>query len=249
MEVAMRRMAATVAGFALLYVAYSQTQTPSPTYHSASRPGQLELSFWVNHHGLEQFDVRGEVGFGDMARILLRRRSNAEWIRPLRDRFLFQTTDFKQLRAPDVFRVKCSEGRADWIAKPERFIAATGQTINIPLIVENGEGTTTQIRAEISGIPDSGFSAALGPGTTSGYFLKQIEHVPGSRPRKLSVTCGDSSIAADVHLDVRPLAKLHVRLIDESGGDTSARVYLTGSDGLAYVPNGLISRIAAMPAE
>ena len=42
-----------------------------------SKPGQEELTFWVNHNGLEQLDVLGEVGFGDMARILMRRRSNA----------------------------------------------------------------------------------------------------------------------------------------------------------------------------
>ena len=37
---------------------------------SMSRPGQEDLSFWVNHNGLLQFDVEGEVGFGDMARVL-----------------------------------------------------------------------------------------------------------------------------------------------------------------------------------
>ena len=46
-----------------------------------SRPGQEDLTFWVNHNGLEQLDAIGEAGFGDMARILMRRRSNAEAFR------------------------------------------------------------------------------------------------------------------------------------------------------------------------
>ena len=58
-----------------------------------SRPGQEDLSFWVNHNGLLQFDVEGEVGFGDMARVLLRRRANAATIRDLRDRFTFRVQD------------------------------------------------------------------------------------------------------------------------------------------------------------
>jgi hypothetical protein len=33
----------------------------------------LLLTFWVNHDGLEQLDILGEVGFGDMARVLMRR--------------------------------------------------------------------------------------------------------------------------------------------------------------------------------
>src|SRR6266404_6109950 len=58
-----------------------------------SRPGQEDLTFWVNHNGLEQLDAIGEVGFGDMARILMRRRSNADAFRKLRDRFTFPVRD------------------------------------------------------------------------------------------------------------------------------------------------------------
>src|SRR5262245_45961603 len=54
---------------------------------SLSRPGQDELTFWVNHNGLAELDVEGEVGFGDMARMLMRRRSNADRMRAMRDRF------------------------------------------------------------------------------------------------------------------------------------------------------------------
>ena len=51
------------------------------------RSGQQGLTFWLNRIGREQFDVEGEVGFSDMAHILLRRRENSGPIRPLRTRF------------------------------------------------------------------------------------------------------------------------------------------------------------------
>src|SRR5438034_3218439 len=77
---------------------------------SMSRPDQEDLSFWVNHNGLLQFEVEGEVGFGDMARVLLRRRSNATIIRDLRDRFTFRVQDPTALQTPDVFQAEFANG-------------------------------------------------------------------------------------------------------------------------------------------
>src|SRR5581483_2921834 len=244
-----RRIAGIVTAFGLLYVSSSKTEPPSQTFHSASLPGLLDLSFWVNRNGLKEFDVRGKVGFGDMARILLRRRSNAESIRPVRDRFLFRTTDFRELHAPDVFRVKRSGEHLEWVSKPERLVAAAGRIINIPLIVENGPGKAASLEAEISGAAESGFSTTLESDLASGYFLRDIARVPGSYVRRLVVKSGGASLTADVTMDVRPLAKMHVKLVDESDAAAAARIYVTGSDGLAYAPEGAISRIAAMPGD
>lgn len=67
------------AGFlALLVSAIARApRLPAQAGIPYSKPGQEELTFWVNHNGLEQLDALGEVGFGDMARILMRRRSIA----------------------------------------------------------------------------------------------------------------------------------------------------------------------------
>src|SRR5438876_12317843 len=90
-----------------------------------SRPGQEDLSFWVNHNGLLQFDVEGEVGFGDMARILLRRRANGEQIRELRDRFTFRVQDPAALLTSELFRVECAKRCTTAEAKPERKARST----------------------------------------------------------------------------------------------------------------------------
>ena len=70
---------------------------------SMSRPGQDDLTFWANHNGLAELDVHGEVGFGDMARILMRRRSNSERMRAMRDRFTFKVQEMAALDTPDLF--------------------------------------------------------------------------------------------------------------------------------------------------
>src|SRR5262245_23444966 len=64
---------------------------------SMSLPGQEDLTFWVNHNGLSELDAQGEAGFGDMARILMRRRSNSERMRALRDRFTFKVREMAAL--------------------------------------------------------------------------------------------------------------------------------------------------------
>src|SRR5262245_39424681 len=81
------------AGFAaLLAAAWMRHPNPALAGQAAvalSKYGQENITFWCNHSGLEQLDVEGEVGFGDLARILLRRRSNVEQIRRLRFLFTF----------------------------------------------------------------------------------------------------------------------------------------------------------------
>src|SRR2546423_14843037 len=71
---------------------------------SMSRPGQEDISFWITHNGMLQYDVEGETGFGDLARILLRRRANAEQIRELRDRFTFRVQQPGAIHTPNAFR-------------------------------------------------------------------------------------------------------------------------------------------------
>jgi hypothetical protein len=71
---------------------------------SWSKPGHEDLTFWVNHNGLEQVDVEGDLGFGDWARLLMRRRSNAASIRAIRDRFVFRVREFGKLETLDLLR-------------------------------------------------------------------------------------------------------------------------------------------------
>src|SRR5262249_27298482 len=111
-----------------------------------SRPGQEDLTFWVNHNGLEQLDVIGEVGFGDMARILMRRRANADTFRKLRDRFTFPVREMNTIQTPDAFRADINATGLTWQNRPERFVIAAGHTFNLPIIVMNS-GSPTNLQA------------------------------------------------------------------------------------------------------
>ncbi len=218
------RLAAAAA--ALLVV--SLVRIPAPAGGQAavswSRPGQEDLSFWVNHNGLVEVDVEGEVGFGDMARLLMRRRSNQEKMRALRDRFVFRARDFEAIDTADVVRGEVSGGRMSWRgAGPPRVIAA-GRIHNLPVIVVDRDRKTS-----------------------AGYFVKVVEPRPGKLTRRFTVAPWKEEFT--VGFEARAIGKLRVNLVDERGRPAAARVYLTGSDGLGYAPNGTISRFTAESAE
>ncbi|MBK5291666.1 MAG: CehA/McbA family metallohydrolase [Acidobacteriia bacterium] len=173
---------------------------------SLSRAGHEDLTFWVNHNGLDQIDVEGEIGFGDMARLLMRRRSNAARMQALRDRFVFKVREFDKLDAPDLLRP----------GNPP-YVIAQNRIFNL-LSVRAGKGVAYKV-----------FETQ--PGTGSGAMVKRTFD------------------GVEAAFDVRPLARLRVKIVDENGKPAAARLYLTAADGLAYAPRGAISRFAALPAE
>lgn len=104
-----------------------------------SKPGHEDYTFWINHAGLEELDFEGEAGFGDLARVLMRRRSNAPLLRNLRDRFVFRSREIGTLSTPDLLR----EGNT--------YIAAAGRVLTIPAI-RNGRGHLFRLREPNPGV-------------------------------------------------------------------------------------------------
>jgi hypothetical protein len=246
---------ALVLAFLMLLVLAAVTRRETAAGQGAvplSRPGQEDLSFWVNHNGLLQFDVEGEVGFGDMARILLRRRANGEQIRELRDRFTFRVQDPAALLTSELFRAEFANGALAWRNAPQtRFVAASSRTSNIPVIVVNRDQKELALEAFYKGVSmESLVRKIIVPaGSTTPLFLRAVETQLGPTHGKLLLRHPGGELSTEVYFDIRPLVPLHVRIVDERGAPASARVYLTGSDGLSYAPRGSSSRITAMSAE
>ena len=229
-----RAAAATVAIFLVWFAAWRVSgQSAIPL----SKPGMEDLTFWVNHNGLQSLEVSGDVGFGDMARILMRRRANDESFRKLRDRFTFRDKELGSIDTPDTFRLRQTAKGLEWVNRPARFVIAAANTFNLPVIIANQTASPISVKAAFNetAMPP----ASLAPNATGGYFLRVVESKPGTLHGKLTV----NELAADIELDVRPLVNLRVEVPEPS------RIYLTGSDGLAYAPYGSISRITAMSAE
>jgi hypothetical protein len=222
---------------------------------SWSLPGQEDLTFWVHHDGLIDFHLEGEVGYGDLARLLMRRRSNAPVIRKVRDRFTFPVQDLQQLQTPDLFRVGISDSGIAWESRPETFVIGQNRIFNLPLLIENRTAGKVEIQARflpgsnIESLESTFAPAGLESKSTAAYFLEVLETESGIKRGRLAIEAGGKKLETEVELDVRPLVSLRVRLEEEDGSPAAARVYVTGSDGLAYTPPGHISRITAMSSE
>ena len=199
--------------------------------------------------------LEGEAGFGDLARLAMRRRSNAASIRELRDRFTFPDQDVTRIQTPDVFRLTVSDSGITWDHRPEQFVIGQNRIFNLPIVVANRSGGAVEMQARFT--PASGFAALessfpparLDGNDAAAYYLEVLETEAGARQGRLSIQAGEQTLETGISLDVRPLVPLRVRLVDDDGSPVAARVYLTGSDGLAYTPSGHISRITAMSAE
>jgi hypothetical protein len=246
---------ALAAGTGLLLALAALSTNQKATGQAAvplARPGQEDLSFWVNHNGLLQYEVEGEVGFGDIARILLRRRSHTEPIRALRDRFTFRIQDPAALETPDLFRAELAAGKLRWRGTPPtRFVAAASRTFNLPIVLTNRDTTTLTLDAswQSASMRSAVNKLAVAPGASAPLFLRAVAPGPGPADGRIVLRHDGGELAATVHFDVRPLVPLRVRVVDELGRPAAARFYLTGSDGLAYAPHGSSDRITAMSAE
>jgi hypothetical protein len=251
--VRVRTLAAVAFGLLLAVVALRPGKISGQAAVSLSLAGQEDLSFWVNHNGLLQYEAEGEAGFGDVARVLLRRRANGEAIRQLRDRFTFRVQDLAALRGAELFQAEFANGVLSWKSAPAaRFVAGAGRTFHIPVVVTNRDSVEIAIEAGYrnASMESAARKVAVAAGKSVGLLLRAVEPQPGApADGKLTLRHGGGELSADVRFEVRPLVPLRVRVVDERGRPATARVYLTGSDGMAYAPRGSSARITAMSAE
>ncbi|MBM3724902.1 MAG: hypothetical protein FJW40_05720 [Acidobacteria bacterium] len=219
---------------------------------SMSRPGQEDISFWAHHRGLVEFEVEGEVGFGDLARVLMRRRSNGPAIQALRDRFRFKSEDVETLRLDEVYQAEVrAQGPVFKHVPGGPLVAGSSRTVNLPLLIRNTlpEAVTVQAAYRGQSMASNSGAVRLAAGATAAIILRAVETSLGSVAGTVSIEAQGARAEARAGFDVRALARLRAKIEDETGAPVVARVYLTGSDGLAYVPRGSVARFTAMSAE
>ena len=126
------RLALTLTGLALLLLAFYRIPSLSggQAAVSLSLPGHEDLSFWVNHNGLTELDFEGEAGFGDMARLLMRRRANRDFFRSIRSTFTFRVQDLSALDTPDLFRAAIEGSRLIWRNEPKNLVGPANRIFN-----------------------------------------------------------------------------------------------------------------------
>src|SRR5207249_7247708 len=116
--------------------------------------------------------VQGEVGFGDMARILMRQRDNSDRMRALRDRFTFKVHEMAALDTPDLFRAELSGDGPAWVSQPKGIVMTRGRIFNLPVVIRNRTSAGAKIAlsdgsdAPVAGFVEGGGAARSGEHTS-----------------------------------------------------------------------------------
>jgi hypothetical protein len=147
-----------------------------------------------------------------------------------------------------------SDGEARVVGSIQSLIIARGEKTFLPLIIRNeveefpycwvtaswpSSTTPTQDKREF-GVP---------PSSIRGYLLPIPANEVGTQIATLSLQLGNRVLNLPLSLDVRNEGKLRVRLSDELGNAIAARCYVTGADGLAYVPDTKLQYVTHLGGE
>lgn len=193
---------------------------------SHSRPGQEDLTFWIHHRGLTEIDVEGPLGFGDAARIAMRRRSNSAFLRSLRDRFVFKSTRLETLdRLPDLLtrdgqRYVIAQGRVFNLIEPggrahrvveatpgvvERQIAGKRVTFDVRPLVKLRVEIAEPVRMYLTGADGLGYAPAGSISRFAPLPAEQFFHARESF--EIELPAGETAIEATRGLEYKLAAR------------------------------------------
>jgi hypothetical protein len=147
-----------------------------------------------------------------------------------------------------------SKGEPSAVRSVQRLLVARGEKTLLPVIIKNEVEDfpycwVTASWRNTTALTDEKQEFGVPPSSIRGYLLPILSDVVGTQMATLSLQVGDRILTLPLFLDVRNKGKLNVRLSDELGNAIAARCYLTGANGLAYVPNGNLQYVTPLGGE
>jgi hypothetical protein len=159
------------------------------------------------------------------------------------------------IEGPSVIKILVnSSGEPSAVGSVQRLVVTRGRKTLLPVIIKNEVEDfpycwVTASWQDTTGLKDEEREFGVPPSSIRGYLLPILSDVVGTQTTILSLQIGDRTLSLPLFLDVRDKGKLNVRLSDERGNAIAARCYLTGADGLAYVPDGNLQYVTPLGGE
>ena len=145
---------------------------------------------------------------------------------------------YRSLQSPRLIRLTIG---ADLVVGSLRPVDALGdRAVAVPVVVDNVRAQPVTLTLRTSGAAPLR-TVQLQPHQALGFFLELNE----TAARSLVAEVDGRSKAIAVPWHRQNAATLRVKVLDETGSPTPARMYLTGADGEARVPDGTMPRIVA----
>lgn len=148
------------------------------------------------------------------------------------------------LRSPQLVRVQVGE-EIEVIQKPRELRLLGGKPYPLPVVLRNGSGSALTATLTTAGSKGTeALTIRLEPGQAAGAYLTLHTDLETEAMPSLEVQAQGQTKPITLEGAVVRAGRLRVRVLDEEGVVTPARIYLTGSDGRAYRPAGALARVS-----
>ena len=148
------------------------------------------------------------------------------------------------LESPHLVKIEVGED-IEMIEIPRELRLLGGKPYPLPVVLRNGGAsplTATLVTASRKGSGTHSFR--LLPGEAAGTYMRLHTEAGSEAMPSLEVRAQDRTKPIPLEGSVVSAGRLKVRVLDEEGSVTPARIYLTGSDGRAYRPAEALARVS-----
>ena len=196
-------------------------------WKDTDRPSVIKTQRWLKTELYKQTPLGGGAKTPTLAEAI-RMASDGYW----------------SLESPRLLKIEVGED-IEVIEKPRELHLLRGESYPLPVVLRNsGRVPVTATLQTAGGQPAQARSLRLQPGEAAGtYMTLQTDGKSEAMP-SLEVRTQGRTKPIPLKGSVVRAGRLKVRVLDEEGLVTPARIYLTGSDGRAYRPAEALARVS-----
>ena len=148
------------------------------------------------------------------------------------------------LRSPQLVRIQFGDD-IEVIQRPRELRLLQGKPYPLPVVLRNGRPSPLTVTLKTTNRKGTQtITFRLEPGEATGTYRTLHTDVESEAMPSLEVRANGRTKPIPLEVSAVPPGRLKVRVLDEEGSVTPARIYLTGSDGRAYRPAGALARVS-----
>ena len=154
----------------------------------------------------------------------------------------FTRENYSALQCPQLIKLEVGNGMTQLLKSPKPVeLMGLGST-SIPIMMQNSgsESVKIELRSASKDVEIEPMTVRLNAGESAGRFL--IVSAGGYQADSIRFSVMENT-EISVPARVRKMSRLKVRVLDEKGQETPARIYLTGSDARRHTPLEALPRI------
>ena len=196
-------------------------------WKDTERPSVIEAQRWLKSELYKQTALGGGAKTPALAEAI-RMASDGYW----------------SLRGPHLARVQVGDD-IEVIQTPRELRLLGDKPYPLPVVLRNGGGSALTVTLKTASRKGSAtHSFRLLPGEAAGAFMTLHAEADSEAMPSLEVLAHGRTRPIPLEVSVVQAGRLMVRVLDEEGSVTPARIYLTGSDGRAYRQAGTQARVS-----